>query len=416
MTRVAIVVLFLLVLGACGGGGEVGTSGPESPDVVVAGLPGEMAFVGGLAGTVGDPTTILLGNGGGRHELGAAVVVVPGAASDQSVAVAAWVVDLAVDAFVSDGPTATLYVLSTEEDVELGAPLEMEVPLASERTLVSVFVDGVWADAGGASGDASSITIDHFSTVAVAVVEPSTTGSPPELDEADRVPGEFFVLCVEMLTRSATNSGMDIDDVRAHAKWVMVACTRALVDYLTPDDRSVPLSCVNRNVSDAVDVRAAVGICLADQDRQEEPASDESEATSQPVEVGPLEWSGDMTPTRLGSPWVSDGTASVYISRIPGTNAFEIVMGASISATGSVTGCVSTEDKTFEGTGTLFYEGRIDFEGTYVNDRSTTCSEEAVDQDIETTLIVDITQTGLHLSNWEGFSFDLPGVPPRIDE
>lgn len=419
MTRLAIAVVFMLSLAACGGGAERGSQepgpAPESPGAVAGGLPADLAFVGTLAGTVDDPISIPL-DGGGRHELGAAVAVVPDAATDQSVAAAAWVVDLAIDAVVSNGPGATLYVLSTEQDVELAVPITLEVPLASERTLVSLFVDGGWVEAGAASGGALSVAIGHFSTVAVAVVEPSTTGTPPELNDDDRVPGEFFVLCVEMLITPAKNSGMTVDDVRDHARWVMVACTRALVDHLTPDDRSVPLSCVNRNVSDAVDVRAAVGICLDDQDRRDEPPSGEPESRPERAEAGPLEWSGDMAPTMLGSPWESDGTAGVFISRIPGTNAFEIVMGASINATGSVTGCVSTEDKTFEGTGTLFYEGRIDFEGIYVNDRSSTCTDDPVDQMIETGLIVEITPTGLHLPNWEGFSFDLPGVPLRIDE
>jgi len=183
---VAGLAALTILLAACGGGSDsedatatatptttssttaTPTPTPSGPLPEVTDVAPDLDFFGELAAVNSHPITATFDSAADSLTLadGAAIDVPAGAfpaATELSVAI----IDLLFEDYLTNPPEARIYVLSTEADIVLGAPLVLEVPKPADSVNATRFVDGEWLPLDVPAGPTTRIEISHVSAPAV---------------------------------------------------------------------------------------------------------------------------------------------------------------------------------------------------------------------------------------------------------
>lgn len=199
---IVIAVLFLLFSGGGGDGDEVvsgrtptptvsasptATAQPTRPTTTATATPSgelpsvsdvapDLDFFGSLAAVNSQPVTTTFNTTADSLELpDGSTLEVPDGAFSAPTQMSVAIVDLEFDRYLSTPPDGRVYVLSTEVDISLGAPVVLDVPKASDSVVTGEFTGSGWAGVFLASGDTTRIELDHFSSRTIAVSDDTTT-------------------------------------------------------------------------------------------------------------------------------------------------------------------------------------------------------------------------------------------------
>lgn len=270
--------------------------GQDSDNADDSAVPFEVQALGALAIPDGPPLTQEFGAGAGsvKIEEGASLRV-PEGAFDSPTNVTIQKYALMFDQYLEGGPTGSVFVVSTEEEVLLGTSVFLEVEGPASSLRVVQFSDGeqTTVDAEDA-GETTSIAIEHFSTVSTFIAKfvpgraAVLSAQNPELSDAN-----YLRACLSLIyvllgggdEGYEDSTGEDVSDSEWAGALAASVCTRSLIDRVTGNVEWVSTECVGSHIDDGTDFRAAVAECLA----ENETASDARSESSNVAEEGNIE-------------------------------------------------------------------------------------------------------------------------------
>lgn len=288
-----LVVAFLVAaLSACGGGDTVsttdgasggsGTVGGETWSV--ADVAPSVEFFGDLAVVRSAPVTTTFDASAASLELDDSVIVdVPAGAFEAPTEVTAVIVDLDFAQYADGAPPAIAYVLSTDADVDLAAPVVLEVPEPPDAVSVLQPIDGEWRLVEVPSGATTRIPITHLSEVPTVVAMPGISNAVIKGSDPDgEAPGDFLTACLYTVTLLlADDTGVAGEqDTSLSLQLAYSFCTRALVTKFSPSGVRVEVSCVGDKIGGDVDFLAAIDACAEETDST--PTESDPETTTEP--------------------------------------------------------------------------------------------------------------------------------------
>ncbi len=214
-------------------------------------------------------------------------------------------------------------------------------------------------------------------------------------------------------------------------------CTAALVDRLSPTGVYVPVACVGDRIEETGEIESATASCVEESPSEgadDEEAGDAATTTDAPPatapagavpdDIGPLAWDGDLT-LPDGSSLVPVGEQWISITRTDGTNDFEGAMEVAtmgdhrfvVEGQIDPVECTSVLTKRFSGTGAFAdFPNQIVLAGELETDVEYDCPvevAETLDGTQPFQVLIVLTDTGIE-GVFEGFEFELPGVPVPI--
>lgn len=270
----ACVMLVVPGVAACGGGGNGGGNGGTpapggglTPAAEVE-VPESLQFLGDLAKVRSAPVTETFDASARSLPLAdGAVLEVPAGAFAAPTGVTVVVADLAFDAYVDEAPDGTVYVVSTDEPVELATPVVLELPVPANSVRVVQSLDGDdWRAVEVPPGATTRVPIPHFSTTYTIVTGPREGAlvlqGPPADGEA---PGLFLRACILSIAEALEAAGGTTGDRMTQDSFDIAAwlCTNALVKKFSPTGDYVSVECVGDTMSRGADFRDAIADCAA---------------------------------------------------------------------------------------------------------------------------------------------------------
>ena len=241
---------------------ERGTPAPEGGSTPAAEVevPESLHFLGDLAKVRSAPVTETFDASARSLPLADGVMLeVPAGAFGAPTEVTVVVADLAFDAYVDDAPEGTVYVVSTDEPVDLAAPVVLELPVPADSVRVVQSLDGDdWRAVEVPPGATTRVPIPHFSTTHTIVTGPREGAlvlqGPPADGEA---PGLFLRACILSIAETLEAAGGTTGDRVTQDSFDIAAwlCTRALVQKFSPTGDYVSVACVGDTMDRGADFR-----------------------------------------------------------------------------------------------------------------------------------------------------------------
>ena len=148
------------------------------PLPAVTGVAPDLDFFGELAALHSRPVTATFDSAADSLSLAdGSAIDVPAGAFSAATELSVVIIDLLFENYLVNPPEARIYVLSTEDDIVLGAPLVLEVPKPSDSVNVTELVDGEWLPVDVPAGPTTRVEIDHFSDNTISVSD-KPSGKP----------------------------------------------------------------------------------------------------------------------------------------------------------------------------------------------------------------------------------------------
>lgn len=235
------------------GGSSTTTATPSGPLPAVTDVAPELNFFGDLAAVNDYPVTTTFSTTADSVDLpDGSTLEVPEGAFSAPTAVTVAIIDLEYDKFLSTPPDGRIYVLSTELDITLGAPIVLEVPKPSDSVFVGEFAGGAWTDLPVEPGDTTRIEFDHFSDHTIGVSDDTST-NPLHLKEKALLDNDVARnLLGNCMSSVGYLLGEPKDPTGVLLAIVFEVCAQALADEPLSSDR-VNLQCVSDNLDQGVE-------------------------------------------------------------------------------------------------------------------------------------------------------------------
>ena len=272
MSRVVALVLAVgLLAGACASDATVVGSGqpvPGSASVLnVEQVAPDLVYLGGLAEVTSSQSEVFDEAGGALRLSSDSVVEVPAGAFGVATELRATEIELVFDQYATGAPRAWVYRLSTSGEIELGAPVVLDVGTAPATVAVIRLVDGSWQPVEVEAGATTRIQIDRFSDVTIPVGE--RVEDKPIFNNADPRPSlakNFLTSCIQTVAQ-LTDSALDLgewDDGINPAAYLFAYkyCVRALVDKYSPPGVTVEVCCVGDKIEQIEPGRFGLGAAI----------------------------------------------------------------------------------------------------------------------------------------------------------
>jgi len=285
---VAGLVALTIAITACGGGGDsedasatpiptgsatsTPTATPSGPLPEVTDVAPELDFFGELAAVHSHPVTKTFDLAADFLSLAdGSSVEVPAGAFPAATEVSVVIIDLLFENYLVNPPEARIYVLSTEDDVVLGAPIVLEMPKPADSVRVTRLVDGEWLPVDVPAGTTTLIEITHFSQEPIWVGD-KTPGNPEPKPGVGETSG---VVVADLLAGCIVYMGDFFEEDRSALVFEIFlgVCTKALVNLLTPSGEKVEVECVGDEIGDGVNIQEAINECLAKQKASPSPSA-----------------------------------------------------------------------------------------------------------------------------------------------
>lgn len=235
------------------------TATPSGPLPAVSEVAPDLDFFGSLAAVNSQPVTTTFSTTADSLELpDGSTLDVPDGAFSAPTNLTIAIVDLEFDRYLSTPPDGRVYVLATEVDISLGAPVVLDVPKASDSVVAGEFTGSGWAGVSLEPGDTTRIELDYFSSRTIAVSDDTSTNPLRLRSQAflqHAVSRNLLVDCMISVGYLFNEAADDSGFVQGVAFQV---CAQALPEA-PPSASTVDLQCV----SDELDagLQAAVNGC-----------------------------------------------------------------------------------------------------------------------------------------------------------
>ncbi len=296
---------------ACGGDDETGsTAASEAADAErpseAVDVAAALDYFGDLAVFDTEPITVRVDSAAAEVSLpDGATVEVPAGAFAEPTVFTAGIAELDFARFGDDEVSGKLYVLATAEDVDLAAPVVLEVDVSPGSVRVTQQVDGEWRLVDVPPGETTRVPIAGFSAVPTAVVE---VGAPPPtqapLPSSD-TPGDFLFTCTLALGLMFDDDPDDGSIDGAALNRALSLCTSALVRRLSPAGVYVSVACVGDRIDETGEIESAIASCATE---SESPTGESVGDDTTEQDNG-----GDQTPAASTEPAATDVASDTVV-------------------------------------------------------------------------------------------------------